>query len=56
MRLIISILKFLEMESSGQELLALLQAQKDWHKSAIFTDKGEIITANKCTLLPEEIK
>jgi hypothetical protein len=43
-------------ESSGQELLTKLQAEKDWHKSAIFTDKCEIITSNKCTLLPEEIK
>ena len=43
-------------ESSGQELLPKLQTEKDWHKSAIFTDKGEMIATNKCTLLPEEIK
>lgn len=43
-------------ESSAQELQTKLQAEKDWHKSAIFTDKGEIVTANKCTLLPEEVK
>ena len=44
------------MESSIQELLTKLQSEKDWHKSAIFTDKGEILQANKCTLLPDEIK
>ena len=43
-------------ESSAQELLSKLQGEKDWHKSAIFTDKGDQITQNKCTLLPEEIK
>ena len=43
-------------ESSAQELLSKLQGEKDWHKSAIFTDKGDTITQNKCTLLPEEIK
>ena len=34
--------------SNSQELLAKLQSEKDWHKSAIFSDKGDIITANKC--------
>jgi hypothetical protein len=43
-------------ESSAQELLSKLQQEKDWHRSAIFTDKGEVITGNKCTLLPDEIK
>ena len=43
-------------ESSTQELLQKLQAEKDWHKSAIFTDKFEIITAHKCPLLPDELK
>ena len=41
---------------SQQELLAKLQAEKDWHRSAVFSDKGNIIAANKCTLLPDEIK
>jgi hypothetical protein len=45
------------MESStSQELLAKLQSEKDWHKSSIFTDKGDVISSNKCTLLPDEIK
>ena len=43
-------------ESSAQELLTKLQAEKDWHRSAIFTDKADVITANKCNLLPDEIK
>lgn len=43
-------------ESSSTELLQKLQAEKDWHKSAIFTDKFEVITTSKCTLLPDEIK
>jgi hypothetical protein len=42
--------------SNSSELLAKLQSEKDWHKSAVFTDKGDIITTNKCTLLPDEIK
>ena len=41
---------------SNQELLSKLQAEKDWHRSAIFTDKGQNIAANKATLLPEEVK
>ncbi len=44
------------MESSFSDLLTKLQGEKDWHRSAIFTDNGEVITANKCTLLPDEIK
>ena len=44
------------MESSFSDLLTKLQGEKDWHRSAIFTESGEIITTNKCTLLPEEIK
>ena len=43
-------------ESKSDELLKKLQGEKDWNRSAIFTDKGEVIVANKCTLLPEEIK
>ena len=43
-------------EQPAQELLQKLQSEKDWHRSAIFTDKGEIITTHKATLLPEEIK
>ena len=38
-------------ESSTQELLTKLQGEKDWHRSAIFTDTGDIIQVNKCTLL-----
>ena len=38
------------------ELLAKLQQEKDWHRSAIFTDKGTVLVQNKCTLLPDEIK
>jgi len=37
-------------------LQSLLQAQKDWNLSAIFTDKMTIVGANKMTLLPEELK
>ena len=33
-----------------------MQQEKDWHRSAVFTDKGQILAANKCNLLPEEIK
>ena len=44
------------MEGIEGELLAKLQAEKDWNKSAIFTDKEQIIVTNKCTLLPDEIK
>ena len=33
-----------------------LQQEKDWHRSAVFTDKGQVIGANKCSLLPDEIK
>ena len=36
--------------------LAQLQAEKDWHMSAVFTDKGTVLVSNKCTLLPDEIK
>ena len=43
-------------ESSAQELLQKLQTEKDWHRSAIFTDKSETLASNKCTLLPDEIK
>ena len=43
-------------ESTTQELQTRLQAEKDWHRSAIFTDKGELITSHKCSLLPEEIR
>ena len=42
--------------TSVAELLQRLQQEKDWHKSAIFTDRGQIIAANKATLLPDEIK
>ena len=38
------------------ELLSKLQQEKDWHRSAIFTDKGAVLVQNKCTLLPDEIK
>ena len=41
---------------SQAELLQKLKGEKDWHKSAIFSDKGEMIAANKCTLLPDEVK
>jgi len=40
----------------GNPLLPLLQAEKDWNMSAVFTDKQTVITNNKCNLLPEEIK
>ena len=32
------------MESTGGDLLAQLKEQRDWHKAALFTDKGDIIT------------
>ena len=41
---------------SQAELVQKLQQEKDWHRSAVFSDKGKIIAANKCNLLPEEIK
>ena len=41
---------------SQQELVTKLQAEKDWHRSAIFSDKGVVIAANKCNHLPDEIK
>ncbi len=44
------------METNAQELLTKLQAEKDWYKSAIFTDKEKIITSNQCELLADEIK
>ena len=44
------------MESSFSDLLTKLQGEKDWHRSAIFTDAGETIATNKATLLPDEIK
>ena len=44
------------MVSNASELQAKLQGEKDWHRSAIFTSTGEIITTNKCTLKPEEVK
>jgi hypothetical protein len=44
------------MEGRGEELLTKLQAEKDWHKSAVFTDKEQIITANNCNLQPDEVK
>ena len=43
-------------ESVSADFLKKLQGEKDWHRSAIFTDKGEVIVANKCTLLPDEVK
>ncbi len=39
-----------------EELVTKLQQEKDWHKSTIFTDKGEVIASNKCQLLQDEIK
>lgn len=44
------------MEGRGQELQNQLISEKDWNKSAIFTDKEQIIASNKCDLLPDEIK
>lgn len=44
------------MENQVQELVTKLQAEKDWHKSAIFTDKGEVLASIKASLLPDEIK
>lgn len=35
------------MESQVQELVTKLQTEKDWHKSAIFTDKGEMLASIK---------
>ena len=45
-----------ESSVNATELLQKLQGEKDWQKSAIFTDKSEVITANKCPLLLDEIK
>ena len=42
--------------TSIADLLQRLQTEKDWHKSAIFTDRGQVIATNKATLLPDEIK
>ena len=46
------------MESAASDLVAKLQAEKDWHKSFIFTDSGKIIAQNNkgTALTPEEIK
>ena len=41
---------------SGADVLAKLQKEGDWNKSAIFTDTEEIITENQCKVLPDEIK
>jgi hypothetical protein len=37
-------------------LLANLQNEKDWAKSAVFTDKQAMITSHNLTLLPDELK
>ena len=42
--------------TSVGDLLAKLQGEKDWHKSAVFTDKGQVLAAYKATLLPDEVK
>jgi len=43
--------------SLQQELTSKLQTEKDWHKSAVFTDKEVIIAQNKCANLKvDEIK
>ena len=42
--------------TSVADLLSRLQQEKDWHKSAIFTDKSQILVANKAVLLPDEVK
>ena len=41
---------------TSQEIVQRLQQEKDWHRSAVFTDKGQVLAANKCSLLPDEIK
>jgi hypothetical protein len=38
------------------DVLSKLQAEQDWNMTAVFTDKEQIVAANKCTLLPEEVK
>ena len=43
-------------EASNADLLAKLQGEINWNMSAIFTDKENVVVANKCTLLPDEIK
>ena len=43
-------------EPLPSDLVTRLLSEKDWHKSAIFTDKGSMVASNKCALLPDEIK
>ena len=43
-------------ESNLQELTSRLQSEKDWHQSAIFTDKGEVLASIKAVLRPDEIQ
>jgi hypothetical protein len=54
--LLVSLNTILIIMVDSNPLLAQLQAEKDWHMSAVFTDKGTVLVNNKCTLLPDEIK
>jgi hypothetical protein len=38
------------------QLLTKLQSEKDWNMSAVFTDKEALLTTNKLSLLPDELK
>ena len=44
------------MEGPNSDLLALLQQERDWNLSCIFTDKEKIIVDNGCKLQADEIK
>ena len=43
-------------EQISSELKQQITAEKDWHRCAVFTHKGKVITASKCQLQPDEIK
>lgn len=38
------------------QLLTNLQAQKDWAKAAVFTDKEVLLTTHNLPILPNELK
>ena len=44
------------MNQVGQELLAKIQAEKDWHRVIVFTEQEKVICEKQCTLLPDELK
>jgi hypothetical protein len=43
-------------EAGNAGLSALLAAEKDWARSAIFTDTKEIVASHDCNILPDELE